>query len=78
MGERRVSVLERFGQAVGHNHRSEGGVAGRDSLRGGDDVGDRGDPVVQLAPPLISTREDIDFMVGVLRDVFTDAVGRRF
>ncbi len=27
---------------------------------------DRGDPVVQLAPPLISTREDIDFMVGVL------------
>jgi len=25
---------------------------------------DRGDPVVQLAPPLISTREDIDFMVA--------------
>ncbi len=39
---------------------------------------DRGDPVVQLAPPLISTREDIDLMVGILRDVFTDAVGRRF
>jgi adenosylmethionine-8-amino-7-oxononanoate aminotransferase len=34
---------------------------------------DRGDPVVQLAPPLISTREDIDFMVGILRDVFTGA-----
>jgi len=34
---------------------------------------DRGDPVVQLAPPLISTRQDIDFMVGVLRDVFTGA-----
>ena len=34
---------------------------------------DRGDPVVQLAPPLISTREDIDFMVGVLREVFTGA-----
>jgi adenosylmethionine-8-amino-7-oxononanoate aminotransferase len=34
---------------------------------------DRGDPVVQLAPPLISTREDIDFMTGVLRDVFTGA-----
>ncbi len=37
---------------------------------------DRGDPVVQLAPPLISTREDIDWMVGVLRSVFTDAVNR--
>jgi adenosylmethionine-8-amino-7-oxononanoate aminotransferase len=34
---------------------------------------DRGDPVVQLAPPLISTREDIDFMAGVLREVFTGA-----
>ena len=34
---------------------------------------DRGDPVVQLAPPLISTREDIDFMVGTLREVFTGA-----
>jgi adenosylmethionine-8-amino-7-oxononanoate aminotransferase len=34
---------------------------------------DRGDPVVQLAPPLISTRQDIDFMVGVLREVFTGA-----
>ena len=35
---------------------------------------DRGDPVVQLAPPLISTREDIDWMVGTLREVFTEAV----
>jgi adenosylmethionine-8-amino-7-oxononanoate aminotransferase len=34
---------------------------------------DRGDPVVQLAPPLISTRADIDFMVGTLREVFTEA-----
>lgn len=34
---------------------------------------DRGDPVVQLAPPLISTREDIDWMVGTLREVFTEA-----
>jgi len=34
---------------------------------------DRGDPVVQLAPPLISTREDIDFMVGTLREVFAGA-----
>jgi hypothetical protein len=35
---------------------------------------DRGDPVVQLAPPLISTRDDIDFMVGTLREVFSGAV----
>ena len=34
---------------------------------------DRGDPVVQLAPPLISTRDDIDFIVGTLREVFTGA-----
>ncbi len=34
---------------------------------------DRGDPVVQLAPPLISTREHIDFMVDTLREVFTGA-----
>ena len=34
---------------------------------------DRGDPVVQLAPPLISTREDIDLMVGILREVFAGA-----
>jgi adenosylmethionine-8-amino-7-oxononanoate aminotransferase len=34
---------------------------------------DRGDPVVQLAPPLISTRNDIDHMVGILREVFTGA-----
>ena len=34
---------------------------------------DRGDPVVQLAPPLISTRQDIDFMVGTMREVFTGA-----
>jgi adenosylmethionine-8-amino-7-oxononanoate aminotransferase len=37
---------------------------------------DRGDPVVQLAPPLVSTRDDIDFMVGVLRDVFDGALDR--
>jgi adenosylmethionine-8-amino-7-oxononanoate aminotransferase len=34
---------------------------------------DRGDPVVQLAPPLISTRDDIDLMVSILRDVFIGA-----
>jgi adenosylmethionine-8-amino-7-oxononanoate aminotransferase len=37
---------------------------------------DRGDPVVQLAPPLISTRDDIDFMVGILHDVFSEAARR--
>ena len=37
---------------------------------------DRGDPVVQLAPPLISTRDDIDWMAGTLREVFTEAVKR--
>jgi len=37
---------------------------------------DRGDPVVQLAPPLISTREDIDWMVGTLREVFTEATSK--
>jgi len=35
---------------------------------------DRGDTVVQLAPPLVSTRADIDWMVGTLREVFTEAV----
>ena len=39
---------------------------------------DRGDPVVQLAPPLISTRDDIDLMVGILHDVFTGAANRSF
>lgn len=39
---------------------------------------DRGDPVVQLAPPLVSTREDIDYMVGVLREVFEGAAKLNF
>jgi adenosylmethionine-8-amino-7-oxononanoate aminotransferase len=38
---------------------------------------DRGDPVVQLAPPLISTRADIDWCVDVLREVFEGAVKLR-
>jgi adenosylmethionine-8-amino-7-oxononanoate aminotransferase len=36
-------------------------------------VDDRGETVVQLAPPLISTRADIDFMAGTLREVFDGA-----
>ncbi len=39
---------------------------------------DRGDPVVQLAPPLISTRDDIDLMVGILHEVFSGASSRSF
>ena len=35
---------------------------------------DRGDPVIQLAPPLITTREQIDEVTGILRGVLTDAV----
>jgi adenosylmethionine-8-amino-7-oxononanoate aminotransferase len=34
---------------------------------------DRGDPVVQLSPPLICGPEEIDFMVSVLREVLTEA-----
>jgi hypothetical protein len=30
---------------------------------------DRGDPVVQLAPPLICTEVEIDFIVETLREV---------
>jgi adenosylmethionine-8-amino-7-oxononanoate aminotransferase len=34
---------------------------------------DRGDPVVQLSPPLICGQAEIDFMVEVLRDVLSEA-----
>ena len=34
---------------------------------------DRGDPVVQLSPPLICGREEIDLMAQILRDVLTEA-----
>ncbi|MGR8007976.1 aspartate aminotransferase family protein [Streptomyces hypolithicus] len=34
---------------------------------------DRGDPVVQLAPPLISTQETFDEIEGILRAVLTEA-----
>ena len=34
---------------------------------------DRGDPVVQLSPPLICGQAEIDFMDQVLRDVLTEA-----
>jgi adenosylmethionine-8-amino-7-oxononanoate aminotransferase len=35
---------------------------------------DRGDPVLQLAPPLISTEEDVAFILKVLREVLTPAL----
>ena len=34
---------------------------------------DRGDPVVQVAPPLISGTTEIDFIVGTLREVLAEA-----
>ncbi len=34
---------------------------------------DRGDPVVQLSPPLICGQEEIDFIAGTLREVLTEA-----
>jgi adenosylmethionine-8-amino-7-oxononanoate aminotransferase len=34
---------------------------------------DRGDPVVQLSPPLICGTEEIDFMVSTLREVLSEA-----
>jgi adenosylmethionine-8-amino-7-oxononanoate aminotransferase len=34
---------------------------------------DRGDPVVQLSPPLICGQPEIDFIVEVLRDVLSEA-----
>jgi adenosylmethionine-8-amino-7-oxononanoate aminotransferase len=37
---------------------------------------DRGDPVVQLAPPLICTQEHFDVMEQILRDVLSEAWSR--
>jgi adenosylmethionine-8-amino-7-oxononanoate aminotransferase len=34
---------------------------------------DRGDPVIQLSPPLICGQEEIDFMASTLREVLTEA-----
>ena len=34
---------------------------------------DRGDPVVQIAPPLVATQREFDEIVGILGDVLTDA-----
>jgi adenosylmethionine-8-amino-7-oxononanoate aminotransferase len=37
---------------------------------------DRGDPVVQLAPPLVCTQEHFDEMEQILRSVLTEAWAR--
>ena len=37
---------------------------------------DRGDPVVQLAPPLICEQAEIDFMVSTIRDVLSEGLNR--
>jgi adenosylmethionine-8-amino-7-oxononanoate aminotransferase len=37
---------------------------------------DRGDPVIQLSPPLGCTQEHFDHMVAILRDVLTEAWSR--
>jgi len=37
---------------------------------------DRGDPVIQLSPPLICEKEEFDLMTQILRDVLTEAQKR--
>ena len=37
---------------------------------------DRGDPVVQLSPPLIATQKEFDEIAGILGDVLTEASAR--
>ena len=37
---------------------------------------DRGDPVIQLAPPLTCTQEHFDLMEQILRSVLTEAWAR--
>ena len=37
---------------------------------------DRGDPVVQLSPPLICGQAEFDEIIGILREVLTEAWAR--
>jgi adenosylmethionine-8-amino-7-oxononanoate aminotransferase len=39
-------------------------------------IDDRGDPVIQLAPPLISGQREFDEIVSIVRSVLTDASAR--
>jgi adenosylmethionine-8-amino-7-oxononanoate aminotransferase len=34
---------------------------------------DRGDPVIQISPPLVATQAEFDEMTGILGDVLTEA-----
>jgi adenosylmethionine-8-amino-7-oxononanoate aminotransferase len=34
---------------------------------------DRGDPVIQISPPLVAGRQEFDELVGILGDVLTEA-----
>ena len=34
---------------------------------------DRGDPVVQISPPLVARQEEFDQIVGILGEVLTEA-----
>jgi adenosylmethionine-8-amino-7-oxononanoate aminotransferase len=37
---------------------------------------DRGDPVIQISPPLVATQSEFDEMTGILGDVLAEAWGR--
>ncbi len=37
---------------------------------------DRGDPVIQISPPLVAGEAEFDEMVGILGDVLEEAGGR--
>ena len=37
---------------------------------------DRGDPVVQISPPLVATETEMDEIVGILGDVLSEAQRR--
>ena len=37
---------------------------------------DRGDPVVQISPPLVATEKEMDEIVGILGEVLTEAQRR--
>ena len=48
------------------------------SPAGGSAIGadDRGDPVIQISPPLVAGQAEFDEMVGILGDVLTEASTR--
>ena len=62
---------DRSGCAVDGDELAVGQSAG-----GVDRADDRGDPVIQSAPPLIADTEEFEFMHDVLRPVLTEASKR--